>query len=586
MSTQVYYRKWRPRRFDQVVGQHPVTQTLRQAIARGRVAHAYLFCGPRGTGKTSTARILAKAVNCRQREPGQSEPCDQCALCVAANRNALMDMVEIDAASNRGIDEIRSLREKVHFAPTEAAYKVYIIDEVHMLTDAAFNAFLKTLEEPPGHTIFVLATTEPHKLPATVISRCQRFDFRRIALPAVVERLSQICQEEGVEADTEVLRTVSRASWGSLRDAENVLEQLVTAYGSRIGLEEVRDLLGLGGEDRAFALVKHVLTGNTTQALQAVNAVSSQGLDLRPFHRQIVDYLRAVLLIKSGARDGVEYTKDTTQELAFLASGASLERILKAVKLLGTVAFRYDNPSPLPLELAVVEASREEEREAHTPPRSREAAAPVHVPGQMEEAQRDTALASPPPPTTSAAASRGPSSAGPARDVAPAPPPEKVEEPGAPDAEPAEVGAGAASESTADVGVLADRLEQEWPALLKALSRYKGQRFNLGALLRDCRTREVKNEAIVLRFIHRSHMERIQQELEDPRCRKDFQETFQNILGTSCDIRLESAENGGAAGGGPPQGHLVRAALGMGGKIVAEQQDSKEESQDDEQEPA
>ena len=191
--SEVFYRKWRPRRFDQVVGQEAATQTLRNAVALGRVAHAYLFCGPRGTGKTSTARILAKAVNCLS--PQEGEPDDQCEMCASINEARALDLIEIDAASNRGIDDIRNLRDKVRFAPNEARYKIYIIDEAHMLTEPAFNALLKTLEEPPQHAIFVLATTEAHKIPLTIISRCQRFDFRRISLETAERRLAQLCKE-------------------------------------------------------------------------------------------------------------------------------------------------------------------------------------------------------------------------------------------------------------------------------------------------------------------------------------------------------------------------------------------------------
>ncbi|MBM4415259.1 MAG: DNA polymerase III subunit gamma/tau, partial [Chloroflexi bacterium] len=250
MSQEVLYRKWRPQRFADVAGQAPIVTTLRHAVAAGAPAHAYLFTGPRGTGKTTTGRILAKAVNCLAPEDG--EPCDVCASCEAFLAGRALDLIELDAASNRGIDEVRALREAAGYSPNVARYKVYLVDEVHMLTDPAFNALLKTLEEPPPHVIFVLATTEPHRIPATITSRCQRFDFRRIALADVVARLQTIAAGEHFDVPAPALELIARQATGSLRDAVGLLDQLVAYHGPALDVEAAQRGLGLVGDRRTI----------------------------------------------------------------------------------------------------------------------------------------------------------------------------------------------------------------------------------------------------------------------------------------------------------------------------------------------
>ena len=232
------YRKWRPKVFEDMIGQEHITRTLKNAVKNGRVSHAYLFCGPRGTGKTSAAKILAKALNC---EKGPAPvPCNQCSLCVGINRGRVMDVLEIDAASNRGIDEIRELRDKVRYGSAQARFKVYIIDEVHMLTPEAFNALLKTLEEPPENVVFILATTEPHKLPQTILSRCQRFDFRRIPIPVLIQGLSRVASGEKSEVEEDVLHLIARNSEGGMRDALGLLEQVISYSGDSITLDSAK----------------------------------------------------------------------------------------------------------------------------------------------------------------------------------------------------------------------------------------------------------------------------------------------------------------------------------------------------------
>ncbi|GAG93323.1 unnamed protein product, partial [marine sediment metagenome] len=260
MGSEVFYRKWRPQILAELVGQEPVVQTLRRAVESRKIAHAYLFCGPRGTGKTSTGRILAKAVNCPNQTGG--EPCNGCSICRSITEGRAPDVIEIDAASNRGIDEIRSLREKVHYAPNLARYKVYIIDEVHMLTEAASNALLKTLEEPPPHVIFILATTEPHKVLPTIMSRCQRFNFRRLAQGAIVDKLKLICQQEDINVGVDSLKLIAQAATGSLRDAENLLQQLIAYYGNQIDFDQIRMALGFSKDLRVGELAKCIANGD------------------------------------------------------------------------------------------------------------------------------------------------------------------------------------------------------------------------------------------------------------------------------------------------------------------------------------
>ncbi|HXG42241.1 MAG TPA: DNA polymerase III subunit gamma/tau [Dehalococcoidia bacterium] len=384
---QVLYRKWRPQRFAEVVGQEPVTRTLRNAIASGRVSHAYLLCGPRGTGKTSLGRLIAKAVNCQAPEDG--EPCNRCPSCQEYLLGQAPDLVEMDAASNRGIDEIRRLRDRVGLAPMGGRYKVYLIDEVHMLTQEAYNALLKTLEEPPPHVIFVLATTEPHRLPATIVSRCQRFDLRRIPLQAAVERLAHLCQAEGYAIDRRGLELVARASGGSLRDAINLLEQVVAYYGPSPSPDQVMDALGLRADPRGHQLAAAIARGDLSAALRAVAAARDDGVEMRQLAREAVAHLRALLLIRSGVADSLDMAQEELAELESLARAASEDRLVRALKALAAADFRDDPHSPLPLELALLEALGGPAPHADPPARAEQVSLPV-VPPQPVQQQEAT----------------------------------------------------------------------------------------------------------------------------------------------------------------------------------------------------
>ena len=350
--------------------------TLRHAVAAASPAHAYLFTGPRGTGKTSTGRILAKAVNCAA--PVDGEPDNACDSCRAFSEGRALDLIELDAASNRGIDEVRALRESVGYSPNAAAYKVYLVDEVHMLTDAAFNALLKTLEEPPPHVIFVLATTEPHRIPPTISSRCQRFDFRRIALPDIVERLHAIAAGEGIEVADGGMELIARQAGGSLRDAVNLLDQLVAYHGPSLDLDAVQRGLGLVVDDRAAQLARATIERDLAAGLALLSAVRDDGIEVRAFVREVVNMLRTLLLLRAGAREGLGLSDSQLAELTPIAEQATAADIVAALRALGEIDFAGDNYDALPAEIAfaALAVGLPEERDALAPPPGPAAAAP------------------------------------------------------------------------------------------------------------------------------------------------------------------------------------------------------------------
>lgn len=332
------YRAWRPQTFQDMVGQQHIRQTLQNAIREQRIAHAYLFNGPRGTGKTTAAKVFAKAVNC-ERGPAP-EPCNECAACRGITSGTVMDVVEIDAASNRGIDEIREIRDSVRYAPSEVRYKVYIIDEVHMLTTEAFNALLKTLEEPPSHVIFILATTEPHKLPATIVSRCQRFDFRQVSLEEQIERLREITQEEGIEAEPEALDYIARLSDGGMRDAISLLEQAAAFGAEKITLEGAVDVTG-GLAARQFAgIAVAVRDSDAAAVLPLVEGLMQAGKSPDKCLENLIYYFRDLLVLKL-APDSAQGMGRLADPAVFrdMAEGFSAERIFRMIDELN----RYQN---------------------------------------------------------------------------------------------------------------------------------------------------------------------------------------------------------------------------------------------------
>jgi DNA polymerase III subunit gamma/tau len=354
--SQALYRKWRPQQWEQVVGQEHVVQTLRNAVASGRIAHAYLLAGPRGTGKTTTARLLAKAANCLAPEQAD-RPCDRCEHCLSLNQGRFMDLIEIDAASNTSVEDVRSLRDKINFSPNLGRYKVYIIDEVHMLSTAAFNALLKTLEEPPAHAIFILATTEVHKIPATVLSRCQRHEFRRIPVAVIVNLLSDLASSEGMQVQPEALTLIARQSTGSLRDAISLLDQLASS-GEAVTLESAHNILGTAASQSVLELVETLLSKNTAVGLDLIHAALDAGSDPRQFARQVVDYLRNVLLVLMKSAEGVEASAETRAAMAAHSQKFSLPDLLNAIRAFNYAATeaRLSFQPALPLELALIES--------------------------------------------------------------------------------------------------------------------------------------------------------------------------------------------------------------------------------------
>jgi len=376
LSYQVLSRKWRPQFFREVVGQEHVILTLQNAIKRGRVGHAYLFSGPRGVGKTTTARILAKALNC---EKGPApEPCNECSNCKSITEGRSMDVLEIDGASHRGVEEVRALRENVKFSPTSSLYKVYIIDEVHMLTNEAFNALLKTLEEPPEHVRFIFATTSPHKVPLTILSRCQRFDFHKIPLKVLVEKLKEVSHKENIEIAEGAFLRIARISDGSLRDAESILDQLVSYVEGEIKEKDVDYLMGKVGREHLSEFILSLEKGEIGKCWGKVEELSQEGKPLEGFLDDCGEFLKDVLFLKIGIGDSEIRQGELCQEIRNIQEERLIELMENLVELRERVR-RSDTPL-LTLEAGLVKFSRKEAGRGRVEPGESKSTVPLSTP--------------------------------------------------------------------------------------------------------------------------------------------------------------------------------------------------------------
>ena len=543
--TEVLYRKWRPSTLNDLVGQDHISQTLKHSVNSSRFAHAYLFCGPRGTGKTSTARILAKAINCPA--PNDGDPCDDCQMCNDISICRAIDLIEIDAASNRRIADIRDLTEKIHYTPGEAKYKVYIIDEVHMLTQEAFNALLKTLEEPPKHAVLILATTDVQKLPLTIISRCQRFDFRRIANEQIANKLSQLSDSENVKIDYEALKIIANYSTGSLRDAENILEQAIVSFVNNISVENIKEMLKIGGDDLTQKLLELIVKKDLTSSIQELNQMIADGVDINQIHSSLLDSVRYLMLIKSDALNQNQISEELKNSLNNLKEEIGLSELLFISKTLSKIDFQGFQIQNLALEMALIEISlgQPDQSEIVQNQKSNHIA---HSRNQITQNFQSNQVPVKNTPTTAVPKNTTQK----ATDIS--------------QKNPTQASVKREGES--------GKLDSEWNNLLREL-RLTGKRFKFGALLRGAKTKEIVDETLVLTYSHSSNVDRFNSELEDPVVKSEMLNIIHKTLNKeyAVEVRLDGqSSNEKTSKKSGSNSYLVKSAQAMGALIVEERE--------------
>jgi len=543
--SETLYRKYRPKNFAEIVGQKHIVQTFENALKNNRLGHAYLFTGPRGTGKTSVARILAKTVNCENLKGFIT--CEKCSACQTISAGNSLDIIEIDAASNTGVDNIRELRETVSLPPSALKYKIYIIDEVHMLSTGAFNALLKTLEEPPKHVIFILATTEIHKVPATIISRCQRFDFSRLPLQNIIEKLTLIAKEEKVKINQESLEMIAISAEGGMRDAESLLGQIIALEDKNITLKEVEQILGTTDRKFSQAITEMILNNDSTQAIREINTLVENGYDLKIFTKSLINYLRQLMLLKVNPELKSFFTYELTSEqlekMQTLAAKVDILKIINTINLFldaqGKIS-AFILPQ-LPLEIAIIKATG-------TFP------APLKVESQKYQTQNINSV--------------------------PAVKKSAVESPSSVNHKPAEIKTPSSEKITPEISNLEkvnlSEAQKNWPKLLEEIKPFN---HSLKALLSNCQITSVSGNEITIATPYDFYKEK----LNDPANRLTIEQVFGKILGlkialktvTNKEVGIEiaisdkrqatSEEKGGV------QDELLSSALEIiGGKVVSE----------------
>jgi DNA polymerase-3 subunit gamma/tau len=560
-ATQSLYRKYRPQTFDAVdlVGQDAVVRTLKNAIRLDRVAHAYLFTGPRGTGKTTTARLLAKAVNCLHPDP-DARPCNQCAACVAINNGSTTDVIEIDAASNRGIDDIRELRERVKFAPTFLKTKFYIVDEAHQITGAAANAFLKTLEEPPPHTKFILATTDPEQLLPTIVSRCQRFDFKRFPRETIVEHLTRVAESEAVPISREALAVIGEHAGGSMRDALGLLDQLASYRiqdvdeARLIEPEDVRNLLGIARSERIVQIAAALAASNAGKGLELINSAFEAGEDPRQLNRQLVGLLRSVMFQVAGGIDG------TDPDLNELAGQFSLAEIARHSARFSEVDYRIRHASlpQLPLEIAFVQATLDTDRARGASPAQASNREPSRAAAREENVAADRPARNEPDAAERSSAPTEVRRPTPLENTA-ADPPKTPESRGRINSEiasnsPQEVPVSAPVPTGSGNPITVDLLHDLWPKIrldIKARDR------RIEALLSSCDPASVNGAAITLVTNYKFHWEKMNEDASRELVESVIGRLVNQTVSVSTEIR---GANGSAAPAFVPSSESAMAA--------------------------